>query len=420
MPKEQSAGKPTMRRYSDQEKSAAVRMVRSLRAELGTEHGTVHRVATQLGYGVESLRVWVKQADIDEGVTPGVTTDEAARVKALEQENRELKRANEILRRAAPFLRGGARPPEQVAAFIDANREDLVEDSRLGVELICTVLQVAPSTYYARRSRPPSVRQVRDAVNGPALVALWEANYQVYGARKLWKAAGRAGIDVGRDQIARLMRAAGIEGVRRTKRVRTTRPDPRAARHPDLVGRDFTASAPNQLWVTDLTYVPTWAGVAYVCFIIDAYSRMIVGWRAAPTMRTETVLDAIEMARWSRGANLPGLRCHSDAGSQFTSIRYGERLAEIGATPSIGTVGDSYDNALAETVNGYYKAELIRGPARQRPWKTVEDVELATLGWVHWHNTQRLHGYLGDVPPAEYEQAFYADRTDRHQVVGIQ
>ncbi|PFG33791.1 transposase InsO family protein [Sanguibacter antarcticus] len=295
-----------------------------------------------------------------------------------------------------------------------------MEDSRLGVELICTVLQVAPSTYYARRSRPPSVRQVRDAVNGPALVALWEANYQVYGARKLWKAAGRAGIDVGRDQIARLMRAAGIEGVRRTKRVRTTRPDPRAARHPDLVGRDFTASAPNQLWVTDLTYVPTWAGVAYVCFIIDAYSRMIVGWRAAPTMRTETVLDAIEMARWSRGANLPGLRCHSDAGSQFTSIRYGERLAEIGATPSIGTVGDSYDNALAETVNGYYKAELIRGPARQRPWKTVEDVELATLGWVHWHNTQRLHGYLGDVPPAEYEQAFYADRTDRHQVVGIQ
>ena len=187
-----------------------------------------------------------------------------------------------------------------------------------------------------------------------------------------------------------------------------------------LVGRDFTAVAPNQLWVTDLTYVPTWAGVAYVCFIIDAYSRMIVGWRAAPTMRTETVLDAIEMARWSRGMNLEGLRCHSDAGSQFTSIRYGERLAEIGATPSIGTVGDSYDNALAETVNGYYKAELIRGPARQRPWKTVEDVELATRGWDHWHNTQRLHGYLVDVQPFECEQVFYADQTDHHQVVGIQ
>ena len=188
----------------------------------------------------------------------------------------------------------------------------------------------------------------------------------------------------------------------------TTKADPVAARHPDLVNRDFTATAPNQLWVTDLTYVPTWAGVAYVCFIVDACSRMIVGWRVAPHMRTEMVLDAIEMARWSRGARLDGLRCHSDAGSQFTSIRYGERLAEIGAVPSIGTVADSYDNALAETVNGYYKAELIRGPARTGPWRSVQDVELATLSWVHWHNTARLHGYLGDIPPAEFETAFYA------------
>ncbi len=236
------------------------------------------------------------------------------------------------------------------------------------------MLQVAPSTYDARKSRQPSARRLRDAVTGPTVVQLWEANYR----------------------------------------------DLAAARNPDLVGRDFTATAPDQLWVTDLTCVPTWAGVAYVCFIIDACSRMVVGWRLAPTMRTETVLDAIEMARWSRGAILPGLRCHSDAGSQFTSIRYGERLAEIGATSSIGTVGDSYDNALAETVNGYYKAELIRGPARARPWKTVEDVELATLGWVHWHNHQRLHGYLGDVPPVEFEAAIYADRTDHHRVVGIQ
>ena len=157
--------------------------------------------------------------------------------------------------------------------------------------------------------------------------------------------------------------------------------DPTAARHPDLVGRNFTATAPNQLWVTDLTFVPTWGAVAYVCFIVDAHSRMIVGWRVAPHMRTTMVLDAIEMARWSRGKALAGLRCHSDAGSQFTSIRYGERLAEIGAVPSIGTIGDSYDNALAETVNGYYKTELIYGPARTGPWKTVEDVELATLGW---------------------------------------
>jgi putative transposase len=254
----------------------------------------------------------------------------------------------------------------------------------------------------------------------PVLHGLWEDNYRVYGAHKLWKAARRAGHDIGRDQVARLMRQAGIEGVRRTKRVRTTRPEPGGApRHPDLVGRDFTATAPNQLWVTDLTYVPTWAGVAYVCFIVDAYSRMIVGWRVAPHMRTAMVIDAIEMARWSRGTNLTGLRCHSDAGSQFTSIRYGERLAEIGAIPSIGTVGDSYDNALAETVNGYYKTELIRGPARDaKPWKAVDDVELATLGWVHWHNTNRLHGYLDDVPPAEFEKAFYATtQTDQALVV---
>ena len=271
------------------------------------------------------------------------------------------------------------------------------------------MLQVAPSSYYEFKSRQPSARAQRDEVMGPVVRQLWEDNYRVYGARKIWKAARRAGHDIGRDQVARLMRAAGIEGVRRTKRVRTTKPDPDMARHPDLVGRDFTATAPNQLWVTDLTYVPTWAGVAYVCFIIDAYSRAIVGWRVASHMRTTMVLDAIEMARWSRGTQLAGLRCHSDAGSQFTSIRYGERLAEIGAVPSIGTVGDSYDNALAETVNGYYKAELIRGPARAGPWKTIEEVELATLGWVHWHNTQRLHGYLGDLPPAEFE-ALHATR----------
>ena len=165
----------------------------------------------------------------------------------------------------------------------------------------------------------------------------------------------------------------------------------------------------------------TWTGIAYVCFTIDVYSRAIVGWRVAPHMRTTMVLDAIEMARWSRGTTLTGLRCHSDAGSQFTSIRYGERLAEIGAVPSIGTVGDSYDNALAETVNGYYKAELIRGPAREgRPWKTVEDVELATLSWVHWHNHERLHGYLGDVPPAEFEETFYAQTRTDQPLVGIQ
>jgi len=283
-----------------------------------------------------------------------------------------------------------------------------VDGRRLGVEPICETLQVASSTYYAARGRAPSQRSQRDAELVPQLVGIWKENYEVYGSRKLWKAARRSGIDVGRDQTARLMRKAGIRGARRTKRVRTTRRDQAAGRHPDLVKREFTASEPNRLWVTDLTFVATWAGVAYVCFILDAFSRMIVGWRVAGHMRTPVVLDAIEMARWARGHDHQDLRCHSDAGSQFTSIRYGERLAEIGATPSIGTVGDSFDNALAETVNGYYKTELIRGPTRTGPWKTIEEVELATLGWVHWHNTQRLHGYLGDLPPTEFEARFYA------------
>ena len=278
---------------------------------------------------------------------------------------------------------------------------------------------MAPSSYYAAKTREPSARARRDEALIPQLVELWEANYRVYGVRKLWKAASRAGIVIGRDQTARLMRAAGIEGARRSKRVKTTRPDPASARHPDLVQRKFTATAPNRLWVTEWTFVPTWAGVAYVCFIVDAFSRMIVGWRVASHMRTEMVLDAIEMARRSRGARHDDLRCHSDAGSQFTSIRYGERLAEIGATPSIGSVGDSYDNALAETVNGYYKAELVHGPARSGPWKKVEDLELATLGWVHWHNTKRLHGYLDDIPPVEFENTFYAVQDDHNLPVGI-
>lgn len=299
-----------------------------------------------------------------------------------------------------------------IVDYIDANREEF------GVEPICTVLQVAPSTYYSAKKRPPSARAVRDAVLLPVLLALWQANYSVYGAHKLGKAARRAGHDIGRDQVARLMRELGIRGSKRGRRVITTRRDDTAARSPDLVKRNFTATGPNQLWVTDLTYVPTWSGVAYTCFIVDAFSRMIVGWRVASTMRTEMVLDALEMARWSRGTRLEGLVTHSDAGSQFTSIRFGERLAEIGAVPSIGTVGDSYDNALAEAVNALYKTELIRGHG-QGPWRTVEDVELATLGWVHWFNNDRLHGYLDDVPPIEFEAAYAAQQTDQ-QMVGIQ
>ena len=296
-----------------------------------------------------------------------------------------------------------------MVSFIDENREGF------GVEPICAQLPIAPSGYYGAKSRPPSARARRDATLVRQLVALWQANYRVYGAHKLWCAARRAGIDVGRDQVARLMRLAGIEGIRRRRRGRTTRPAEGAVRPADLVERDFSAEAPNRLWVSDLTYVATWAGVAYVCFIIDAFSRRIVGWRVAAHMRTSMVLDALEMARASRGTHLAGLVAHSDAGSQFTSVRWGERLAELGAVRS---VGDSYDNALAETVIGLYKTELIRGPTGG-PWRSVDDVELATLAWVHWHNTQRLHSHLGDTPPAEFEEA-YAGRQVDHALVGNQ
>ena len=266
------------------------------------------------------------------------------------------------------------------------------------------------------RTGPPSAGRrrrgaLRDARMMPVLLALWQANYSVYGARKLWVAARRAGHDIGRDQVARLMKQLGIRGVKRAKKVRTTRADPAAERPADLVERDFTAEGPNQLWVADLTHVATWSGVAYACFITDAFSRRIVGWRVASNMRTQTVLDALEMARWNRGARLEGLVAHADAGSQFTSIRYGERLDDIGAVPSVGSVGDSYDNALAESVNGLFKTELIRGPS-QGPWRTVDDVELATLGWVHWWNTHRIHGYLDDLSPDQFETAYAAAKTD--------
>ena len=277
-----------------------------------------------------------------------------------------------------------------------------------GVEPICTVLQVAPSTYYAAKARPPSTRRLRDDVIKAAMLVIWEANYSVYGVRKLWKAMLRGGHTVGRDQTARLMRELGIRGVRRGRKVFTTRSDKTAVRAPDLVRRDFTANAPNELWVTDLTYVATWSGMVYVSFITDVFSRMIVGWIVATNMRTQIVLDTLEHARFNRGTRFDSLVCHSDAGSQYTSIRYGERLAELGAQPSIGTIGDSYDNALAEAVNGLYKSELIYDKG---PWRTVDDVELATLSWVHWFNTTRLHSSLGDIPPAEFETTHYAQRS---------
>jgi len=307
---------------------------------------------------------------------------------------------------------------EVIVSFVDENRDEL------GVEPICRVLQIAPSTYYAakRRELAPSARAVRDAVLMQALMVLWVANRKVYGAHKLWKAARRAGHDIGRDQVARLMRAMQIEGVsRRRRRVFTTIADPDALRAPDLVKRNFTAERPNALWVTDLTYVPTRTGMAYVCFIVDAFSRRIVGWRVAANMRTDMVLDALEMARRSRGSRrLVGLIAHADAGSQFTSVRFTERLDEIGARPSIGTVADSYDNALAETTNGLYKTECVHGPDAPRHWDDVDELELATLSWVHWFNEDRLHGHCGDTPPAEFEAAFYAAHQPDPAGVGNQ
>ena len=301
-----------------------------------------------------------------------------------------------------------------IVEFIDGHRDEF------GVEPICKALQVATSSYYSAKSRPPSARAMRDAVMLPVLMAMWVANWKVYGAQKLWKAARRAGHDVGRDQIVRLMRELGIEGVsRRRKKVFTTRQDPDAPRAPDLVKRRFKADRPDALWVTDITYVPTRSGMAYVCFIVDAYSRRIVGWRVASNMKTSMVLDALEMARRSRGGKrLIGLITHSDAGSQFTSVRFTERLDEIGARPSIGTVADSYDNALAETTNGLYKTECVYGPDTPRPWDDVDELELATLSWVHWFNHDRLHGYCGDIPPAEFEVAFTAAAEAQQLPVG--
>jgi putative transposase len=282
-----------------------------------------------------------------------------------------------------------------------------------GVEPICRVLQVAPSTYYAARGRPPSARALRDAQLKVEVARVHKDNFGVYGARKVWRQLGREGIAVGRDRVARLMGELGIGGVVRGKPRRTTTPAATAERPADLVERDFTAPAPNRLWVADLTYVATWAGFAYVAFVIDAFSRMIVGWRVATSLRAELALDALEMAVWARQGGLDGLVHHSDRGVQYLSVRYTQRLADEGAVASVGSRGDSYDNALAEAVNGLYKAELI---GRRGPWRTAEQVELATLEWVGWWNERRLHGAIGDIPPAEHEAIYYRQHQESKEV----
>jgi putative transposase len=284
-------------------------------------------------------------------------------------------------------------------SFINAHRD------RWGVEPICTTLHVAPSTYYAAVSHTPSARQVVDEQLKHEIADVHCDNHGVYGIEKVWRQLNRQGIKVGRDHVARLMDELHLRGVVRGKRKRTTIPDELSARPADLVERNFTAIAPNQLWVADITYVSTWRGFCYVAFVIDVFSRCIVGWRVSTSLHTELALDALEMAVWTRRRHdLTGLIHHSDRGVQYLSIRYTERLAEAGAVGSVGSRGDSYDNALAESINGLYKAEVIR---RQGPWRSLEQVELATASWVDWWNHKRLHTAIGDVPPAEYESLYH-------------
>jgi transposase InsO family protein len=300
--------------------------------------------------------------------------------------------------------------------FIDEHR------GCYGVEPICREVQIAPSTYYEQkvRAKDPSrlpVRAKRDRELREEIARVHRENFDIYGVRKVWRQLRREGIEVARCTVARLMRQMGLSGAVRGRRPKTTIPDESAERPLDLVERDFTASRPNQLWVSDLTYVATWRGFVYVAFVIDVFSRRIVGWRASTSLRTDLVLDALEQALHERRETVSEpLVHHSDRGVQYLSIRYTERLAEAGIEPSVGSRGDSYDNALAESVIGLYKTEVIRP---RGPWRGVDGVEYATLEWVHWYNTGRLLEPLGYVPPAEHEDSYYRDQLLMPAAAGL-
>jgi len=301
-----------------------------------------------------------------------------------------------------------------MASFIDENRP------AYGVEPICTVIPIAPSTYYEHKARHADpgrlpLRTKRDAILRAHIQRVWETNFRVYGARKVWRQLNREGIQVARCTVERLMREMGLEGAVRGKKVKTTIPDVSAARPADLVNREFKADRPNALWVADLTYVATWMGFVYVAFVIDAFSRIIVGWRASGSLRTDLALDALEQALYAR-PDTDHLVHHSDRGTQYLSIRYTERLAEAGIEPSVGSIGDSYDNALAETVIGLYKTEVIR---RRGPWRNLEAVEFATLEWVDWFNNRRLFEPIGNIPPVEFEEVYYRTQEAPAMVVGL-
>ena len=290
-------------------------------------------------------------------------------------------------------------------AFIDDHRQEY------GVEPICKVLPIAPSTYRdhaAKRADPGklSARARRDMALKPEIARVFAENFEVYGVRKVWRQLGREGLGAARCTVERLMRSMGLQGVIRGKSVRTTVSDKATPCPLDHVNRRFHAPAPNVLWLSDFTYVSTWTGFVYVAFVIDAYARRIVGWRVSRTAHANFVLDALEQALHERRpVHRGGLVHHSDRGSQYVSIRYTERLAEAGVEPSVGSVGDSYDNALAETINGLYKAEVIH---RRGPWRNFEAVEFATLEWVDWFNNRRLLEPIGSIPPAEAEERYYA------------
>ncbi|MGD2847599.1 IS3 family transposase, partial [Escherichia coli] len=371
--------------------------------EYDSQWATICSIAPKIGCTPETLRVWVRQHERDTGGGDGgLTTAERQRLKELERENRELRRSNDILRQAsAYFCEGGVRPPlEKMMPLLDKLRE------QYGVGPLCSELHIAPSTYYhcqQQRHHPDkrSARAQRDDWLKKEIQRVYDENHKVYGVRKVWRQLLREGIRVARCTVARLMAVMGLAGVLRGKKVRTTI-SRKAVAAGDRVNRQFVAERPDQLWVADFTYVSTWRGFVYVAFIIDVFAGYIVGWRVSSSMETTFVLDALEQALWARRPS--GTVHHSDKGSQYVSLAYTQRLKEAGLLASTGSTGDSYDNAMAENINGLYKAEVIH----RKSWKNRAEVELATLTWVDWYNNRRLLERLGHTPPAEAEKAYYA------------
>ncbi|WP_409241227.1 IS3-like element IS1203 family transposase [Escherichia coli] len=390
-------------RFSPEVRQRAIRMVLESQGEYDSQWAAICSIAPKIGCTPETLRVWVRQHERDTGGGDGgLTTAERQRLKELERENRELRRSNDILRQAsAYFCEGGVRPPlEKMMPLLDKLRE------QYGVGPVCSELHIAPSTYYhcqQQRHHPDkrSARAQHDDWLKREIQRVYDENHQVYGVRKVWRQLLREGIRVARCTVARLMAVMGLAGVLRGKKVRTTI-SRKAVAAGDRVNRQFVAERPDQLWVADFTYVSTWQGFVYVAFIIDVFAGYIVGWRVSSSMETTFVLDALEQALWARRPS--GTIHHSDKGSQYVSLAYTERLKEAGLLASTGSTGDSYDNAMAESINGLYKAEVIH----RKSWKNRAEVELATLTWVDWYNNRRLLGRLGHTPPAEAEKAYYA------------